>query len=104
MHGACDDAILDVEVTDSLGVANRLLGDVAALGELELNTVEADAMQLGQVGHLDQPPRADDPDLIADVLDLGEDVRREEDRGAAVALLAQQSVELLLVERFEPAA
>src|SRR5258706_3656243 len=74
MDGAGDDAVLDVEVADSLGVSYCLLGDVGALGELELNSVEADAMQLGQVRHPDQPPRADDPDLVADMLDLGEDV------------------------------
>src|SRR5690348_10051390 len=99
MDGAGDDPVVDGDLGDSLGVPYGLLGNVAALGELELDAVEADAMELGKVGHLYQPARADDPDLVADVLDLGEDVGREEDRGAAVALLAQQSVELLLVER-----
>ena len=65
--------------------------------------VETEAVELRQVGDPHEPPRADDPHLVADVLDLGEDVRREEYRGAAVALFAQQAVELLLVQRVEPA-
>ena len=88
MHRAGDDAALDFDVGDSLGVPHGLFGNVAAIRELELDMVETDAMQLRQVGDPYEPPRADDPDLVADVLDLGEDVRREEDRGAAVALLA----------------
>ena len=49
----------------------------------------------------DQPAVADDRDAIARLLDLGQDVAREEDRPALCLRLADELVERLLDERIE---
>ena len=50
-----------------------------------------------------EPAFADEADAIGDVLHLGQDVRREEDRAAAPGDLRDELVERLLDERIEPA-
>ena len=49
----------------------------------------------------DQPALADDRDPVAGLLDLGQDVAREEDRAALGLRLADDLVERLLDERVE---
>ncbi len=53
--------------------------------------MSADVMEVLQVRDPDEPAGAKDSDPVADMLDLGEDMRRKE------------LVELLLVQRIEPA-
>ena len=59
--------------------------------------------QLGQRAGLDAPARADDADPVAEPLDLGEDVARQQHgRAAAVAELVDAVLEHLLHQRVEP--
>ncbi len=89
--------VLHHHVRDALGGPDPRDGRLG--GELDLDAMRADVVQLFQAGDLDQAPGADDADPVADVLDLGQDVRGQEDGGAAVAGLSGQGVELLLVGR-----
>src|SRR6185436_15369904 len=56
--------------------------------ERHLDGVRAEVAQLLQRPLVDQPPVAQDPDAVADRLDLAEDVRGEEDRLPALLRLA----------------
>src|SRR5258707_3789517 len=69
--------------------------------EEDLDLVEVDVVQLLQLGDPDQAPLPKDPDPVADVFDLGEDVGGEEDSGAVCARLAEVAIELLLDESVE---
>src|SRR5260370_41620890 len=65
--------------------------------------MEANPVQLVEVGDVHQPARSDDADAIAQVLDLGKDVRGKEDGRSILASFGGQVEELLLVERVEAA-
>ena len=103
VHDAVDDAILHHHVRHAFSISNRAFRNVAVGRELDLDAMEVDAMQLAQVSDFHEPPGAEDGDLVAHVLHLGKDVRRKEDRRPALSLLAEEGVELLLVQRIEPA-
>src|SRR5258706_12028086 len=60
--------------------------------------MEANPMQLVEVGDVHQPTRSDDADAVAQVLDLGKDVRGKEDSRSILASFGGQVEELLLVE------
>src|SRR5467141_4574393 len=95
--------LADRQVFDSGRSAQLRLRNRFVRREFDLDPMEADAPQLLELRHLDQPARAQDADSVAYMLDLGQDVRGEKDRGAGVAGLAQQRVELLLVQRIKAA-
>src|SRR5258708_1647048 len=63
--------------------------------------MEANPVQLVEVCDVHQPARSDDADAVAQVLDLGKDVRGKEDRGSILASFGGQVEELLLVEGVE---
>ena len=65
----------------------------------DLDPPRAHANELGERADRHKIPFADDPDAIADVLHLGEDVRREEYRRPGFARLPHELVKDLLVER-----
>ena len=75
------------------------------VGELDLDPAPLHRLAEQVVDPLDrdQPAVADDPDPVADALDLVELVRGEEDRAAALAFLAHQGEELLLHQRVQAA-
>ena len=62
-----------------------------------------DPSQLIELRDLDELARAQDADPVAHVLDLGQYVGGKKDSGAVIARVAEQRVELALVERVEPA-
>src|ERR1700730_2354431 len=102
---ALDDAanavIADLDALDTLGRTNRGRGD--GPGEFDFHLVDADLVQFAQFQGRDQPAVADDADPVADVLDLGKNVRREEDGRAGLARLPAEVVKLLLIEGIEAA-
>src|SRR2546427_3173163 len=102
---ALDDAsnavIVDPDAVDTLGRADR--GQRHGPGKFDFHLVDAYLMQFAQFQGLNQPAVADNADPVADVLNLGKNVRREEHRRSSVARLTAQVVELLLVERIETA-
>ena len=59
--------------------------------------------ELGQGALVDEPAAAEDPDAVADGLDLAEDVRGQEDRLAALAGLADAGAEDQLHQGVEAA-
>ena len=79
------------------------LGGVDGLGELDRHVAVAPPREVGDVLDGDEPPVADDRDAVAQALDLVEVVRGQEDRRAALALLGDDLVELLLHERVQAA-
>src|SRR5260370_22022454 len=104
-EAALDDAthamIVEFDAVDTLRRPDR--GKRHGAGKFDFHLMDADLVQLTQFRHLDKPAVADDSDPVADVLDLGENVRREEDRRPCVARLTAEVVEGLLVERIEAA-
>src|SRR2546423_10965491 len=73
--------IFDSELIESGYPANTL--DRRRSGEHDLDTMRAHAGELIELANGREMPFAHDPDPIADMLDLGEYVRRDEDRRAA---------------------
>src|SRR5207248_6395458 len=90
-------------VLDSLRTTDLRTRHGGVLREFDLHVMDANPSQLVELRDADESPIANDPDAIADMLDLGQDMRREKDRRAVVPGLAQQGVELLLVQRVEAA-
>ncbi len=70
-------------------------------GEAQLDLVVGEVAQRLDPVDLDQPALADDRDAVAGLLDLAEDVARQEDRPALGLGLADDLVEGLLDERVE---
>src|SRR2546423_6079836 len=70
--------------------------------ELNLDFMEPDVVQLTEFGRPNQAAVADDPDPVAHMLDLGEDVRGKKDGCTRVTRFADHRVELLLIQRIEP--
>ena len=70
-------------------------------GEAQLDLVVGEVAQRLDPVDLDEPAVADDRDPVAGLLDLAEDVAREEDRPALGLGLADDLVERLLDERVE---
>ena len=71
--------------------------------EYDLDAVRPHAGELIQLPDGREVAVPHDRYAIADMLDLGEDMRRDEDRRAVAAGVTNQPVELLLVQRIEPA-
>src|SRR5438105_6852302 len=71
--------------------------------EHDLDAMRPHARELVKLPDGGEVPIADDAYAIADVLDLGQNVRRDEDRRAPAARVANKPVELLLMERVKPA-
>ena len=72
-------------------------------GEGDLDGLRAEVAQLLQRPLVDQPPVPEDPDAVADRLDLAEDVRGQEDRLPARLGLLDAFAERHLHQRVEPA-
>ena len=71
--------------------------------ERDLDRLRAQVAQLGQRALVDEPAGAQDPDPVADRLDLAQDVRGEEDRLPALLRLAHRLAERHLHQRVEAA-
>ncbi len=69
----------------------------------DLHVVLADVLERGNMVDPDQPPFANDRHPVAGVLDLGQDVRGQEDGPAISTRLGHHVVEFLLVERVQSA-
>src|SRR2546421_3479238 len=96
-----DPMVFRFDAVHTLGAADGLQRYGA--GELHLHMVEADLVQLLQASGPHQVTGSDDAHPVADALDLGQDVRREKDRGAPGLRFPAHVVELLLVEGIEAA-
>ena len=94
-----DDVALDLDVAH----AGQALEDRRRDGLLErqLDVVEGEPPDRLDRVDLDEAALADDRDPVAGPVHLGDDVRREEDRPALLARLADQPEERLLDERVE---
>ncbi len=79
----------------------RERADRHVAGEPQLDLVVGEVAQRLDAVDLDEPAVADDRDAIAGLLDLAQDVAREEDRPALGLRLADDLVERLLDERVE---
>src|SRR6266545_22496 len=71
--------------------------------EADLDRLHAQVAQVGERSLVDEPPLAQDPDAVADRLDLAEDVRREEDRLAPISRLSDGLAKRHLHQRVEAA-
>src|ERR1700730_16365800 len=98
---APDSMVVRLDMIDSGRGADRLQWNVS--GKFDLDLAVPNLVQILEPGRPRQPPAADDADPVADVLDLRQDVGREKDRCALCFRFSAHVVELLLVERVEPA-
>ena len=71
--------------------------------EVDLDAPGTHADELREGPDRGKRPLADDPDVIAYVLDLGQHVRRKEHRRPGIPSFADELVEDLLMQRIEPA-
>ena len=78
-------------------------GSVGAARRSHLDRLRAQVAQLGERALVDEPALAQDPDSVAERLDLAEDVRREEDGLAALLRLGHGLAEGHLHQRVEAA-
>src|SRR5438128_4774655 len=101
MHAACHSLAGHRHRLDAVRVSYLLFGNRLAGSELQLDVVTTDVSELIQLRDTHQLAVADNPNSVADVLDLGQDVRRKKNRRAIIAGFAQKQVELLLVQRVE---
>jgi hypothetical protein len=76
--GAGREMVLDLRLRDAGNVLKLGGGEVP--GEGRLNPVDTQRAEISQRPGPQQPPAADQADPVADQLDLGQDVRGEEDR------------------------
>ncbi len=83
-----DPAVLGAEIADA-GDRTQLL-QIDRLGELDRGAALRLAEQVGDPLDRDQPAVADDPDPVADPLDLVQLVRGDEDGAATLAFLARR--------------
>jgi hypothetical protein len=73
------------------------------VSERDLDRLRAQVTQLCQRALIDQPALLEDPDSVADRLDLGQDVRGEEDRLPALLGRRHALPERHLHQRVQPA-
>jgi hypothetical protein len=71
-------------------------------GERDFHGPRAQVPQVGERALVDEPSVTQDPDAVADRLDLAEDVRREEDRLPPVPRLSHGRAERHLHQRVQP--
>ena len=93
--------IFDCDLLESGDRANAV--ERGRAREHDLDSVRAHAGELVKLPDGGEVPLADDADAIADVLDLRQNVRRDEDRRAPAASVTNKPIELLLMQRVEPA-
>src|SRR5438552_11007741 len=98
---AAHTVILDLDLFESGDRTDAL--DRWRLREHYLHPMRSHTRELVELTDRSQVALAHDPNPIAHVLHLGEDMRRDEDRRATDPGIADQPVELLLVERIESA-
>src|SRR6266851_4300161 len=94
-------AVEALDLSDAVELGERVGGYRLREGDRDL--VALDVFQFVHAADADDSVVANDRDARAGLLDLAQDVRREEHRAALFASLADHAVELLLVERVEAA-